>query len=75
MTQNEINENESSRGESRNYGLYRSSVDDRVCVPMQTDTVGTTITWGHRSSGWALLGVSLVPLIVLLGLIIYRLAR
>ena len=75
MTQEEINEEEWARGDNWNYGLYRSRRDDRVWVPKQTGTMGTTINWGHRSSGWALLGVSLVPLISLLGVIIYRLAR
>ena len=36
--------------------------------------VRTTVNFSHRSSGWAMLGLSIVPLALLLGLVIYRVA-
>lgn len=74
MTQDELNAAEWAHSDNWNYGLYRSRRDDRVWVPKRSG-VGTTVNFGHRSSGWAMLGLSIVPLALLLGLVIYRVAK
>lgn len=74
MTQDDINRSEWENGDNWNYGLYRSRRDDRVWVHKRNGS-GTTINFGHRSSGWAMVGLSLVPLGLLLGFVISRIAR
>lgn len=75
MTQDDVNLAEWTNSDNWNYGFYRSTRDDRVWVPKRTGGAGTTINFGHRNSGWAALGLMLVPLGLLLALIVSRLAR
>ncbi len=74
MNQDEINSVEWANGDNWNDGFYRSTQDNRVWVPKRSGG-GTTVNFGNRSSGWAMLGLSIVPLGLLLGLIIYRVTK
>ena len=42
--------------------IYSSKADNRIWVPKRNPRMGLTLNFAHRGAWWSLLGLSIVPL-------------
>ncbi len=68
VSQDDVNDREWA--DERNWtgwlGTYRSTTDSRTWVPKRNPQMGWTLNFAHAGAWWSLLGLSIVPLGVLL---------
>jgi uncharacterized membrane protein len=55
--------------------IYRSARDTRIWVPKRNPAMGLTLNFAHRGSWWSLLGLSIIPLGLILLFLLVRLFR
>ena len=67
-TQDEINQEEWERPENWTGALciYRSARDVRIWVPKRNPKLGQTLNFAHAGAWWTLLGLSIVPIALLI---------
>lgn len=71
--QDAINQQEWERDENWSaLGIYRSARDSRVWVPKRNPAFGVTVNLAHRAGWFPLLGLSIVPVALILFVVLLR---
>ena len=77
VSQDQINEQEwaDPKNWRARFCIYSSKADTRIWVPKRNPRMGLTLNFAHRGAWWSLLGLSIVPLGLVLFFALLRLAR
>jgi uncharacterized membrane protein len=75
MTENERNQAEWENAANWSRGLYTSRFDTRLFVPKRHGGRGTTLNFGHRAWGLAMLALMIVPVALLFAFLVSQVAR